>query len=255
MEGVSHGSREASGNGKPLAREVYNALLSKLISPDIKPGSKITIDTLARELAVSPTPVREALGRLEMNGLVVRSHNAGYRVAPKMTRSQFENLVEIRLALEPVVSRKAAQCMGRKEIAELQDLADQMSNSEMSDGQTYVKFAQDDHDFHDAIAVGSGNELIRDALERLYIHVRLFRLSHADNTRIEALNEHQAILDAIRRGDPEEASYEMRRHIIRSAERYRLAFDDSSERQDTLELLSENKIVSDAGVTVSKSTT
>src|SRR3712207_7702399 len=59
------------------------------------------------ELGVSQTPIREALHRLAADGVVVRIHMAGYRVAPKITREQFEDLVEVRLLLEPVAARRA----------------------------------------------------------------------------------------------------------------------------------------------------
>jgi DNA-binding GntR family transcriptional regulator len=209
-----------------MSQDVYNALLSRFISSDVEPGSKITIDALARELDVSHTPIREALGRLEMNGLVVRQLNAGYRIASKMTREQFENLVEIRLALEPLAARRAAERADPDELDALNSLANRMMEIDEVDGQAaYAMFAQEDSEFHDRIAAASKNELVRDALARLGVHVRLFRLIHRARILTDALAEHQAILDAVKSADTDAASYHMRRHILRSADRFRESFD------------------------------
>ena len=81
-------ARPASGSsGRPrLADDVYDFLLSQLMTLRIEPGERVTIDALARELGVSQTPIRDALNRLAADGLVVRVHLAGYRVAPQITR-------------------------------------------------------------------------------------------------------------------------------------------------------------------------
>ena len=65
-----------------LADEVYDTLLGQLMSLRIEPGSRVTIDVLARELGVSQTPIRDALNRMEAEGLVVRVPHAGYRIPP-----------------------------------------------------------------------------------------------------------------------------------------------------------------------------
>jgi len=63
---------------KGLADDVYGAIFNKLMSLEIAPGARITVDGLVRELEVSHTPIREALGRLEGEGLVVKTHLVGY---------------------------------------------------------------------------------------------------------------------------------------------------------------------------------
>src|SRR3954454_24951649 len=97
--GTEVGAHEdhADGRQRPrLADEVYDFLLSQLMTLRIEPGARVTIDALTRELGVSQTPIRDALNRLAADGLVVRVHLAGYRVAPQISRQQFEDLVEIR---------------------------------------------------------------------------------------------------------------------------------------------------------------
>src|SRR3954469_8979398 len=94
---------------KGLADDVYGAIFNKLMALEIAPGSRITVDGLVRELEVSHTPIREALGRLEGEGLVVKTHLVGYNAAPQVTRRRFEELYELRLLLEPYAARLAAQ--------------------------------------------------------------------------------------------------------------------------------------------------
>jgi len=79
-----------------LADHVYEALLEWLMDGRLEPGAAVSIDGMARELDVSPTPVREALARLEHTGMVRRVALKGYRVAPVFTREDFAELMEAR---------------------------------------------------------------------------------------------------------------------------------------------------------------
>ncbi|WP_245518444.1 GntR family transcriptional regulator, partial [Mesorhizobium sp. M1C.F.Ca.ET.189.01.1.1] len=91
-----------------LAEDVYEAIFAQLMSLKIAPGSRITVDNLVKEFDVSHTPIREALGRLEGEGLVLKTHLIGYRAAPQITRRRFDELYEMRLLLEPHGAAKAA---------------------------------------------------------------------------------------------------------------------------------------------------
>ena len=79
---------------RALVSDVYNAILDRITGLEIEPGARITVDTLARELGVSQTPVREALSRLEAEGLVLKTHLIGHRALPQLTRAQVEQLFE-----------------------------------------------------------------------------------------------------------------------------------------------------------------
>ncbi len=83
-----------------LAEEAYEAIFAQLMALRIAPGSRITVDNLAREFSVSQTPIREALGRLEGEGLVIKTHLIGYSAAPQITRRRFDELYDLRLLLE-----------------------------------------------------------------------------------------------------------------------------------------------------------
>jgi DNA-binding GntR family transcriptional regulator len=92
-----------------LADDVYEAVRALLMDHAVAPGERVNIDALARRLEVSPTPVREALARLEADGLVRKRPLAGYTAAPLLTRAEFEELVEMRLILETAAAQRAAE--------------------------------------------------------------------------------------------------------------------------------------------------
>ncbi|WP_454083714.1 GntR family transcriptional regulator [Georgenia sp. Marseille-Q6866] len=229
--GRDRGFSGAQLNGRPrgrLADEVYDTLLRQLMSSRIVPDSRVTIDALARELGVSQTPIRDALNRMEADGLVVRVPHAGYRIPPQITRERFDDMLEIRLLLEPAAARRAAERATASQVAELRGLLEEMSQLEEGDGpQAYGAFGLRDAAFHDLVAKSGGNRLVREALARLHTHVHLFRLLYDTQVTNLAMSEHDEILAAIAARDPDQAAYAMRRHILLSGDRFRHLFDDA----------------------------
>lgn len=209
----------------PLADAAYDTLLSELMSLRMPPGTRVTIDALTRRLGVSQTPIRDALSRLEAEGLVVRTHLAGYRVAPQLTKDRFEQLVEFRLLVEPAAARRAAENISASELTALRDLAETMSVSPAGDRHlAYGVFARRDAAFHGLVAAGSRNQIIQDSLARLHAHVHLFRLLYDAHVTDEAIIEHNEVVAGIASRDPDAAAFAMRRHILRSAERFAAIF-------------------------------
>ena len=219
----------ADAPGRPHARladEVYDTLLAQLMSLHIRPGSRVTIDALARELGVSQTPIRDALNRMEAEGLVVRVHLAGYRIPPQITRAQFEDMLEIRLLLEPACARKAAENASPQQLSSLRALLEEMARpADEHDLLAYGAFGRRDAAFHDLVARSGGNLLAREALARLHTHVHLFRLHGDAQVTSRAVDEHLEVLEAVAARDPDAAAYGMRRHVLASGERFRAIFD------------------------------
>jgi DNA-binding GntR family transcriptional regulator len=214
--------RRSSG----LVEEVYEAIFSQLMALRIAPGSRITVDNLVRELNVSHTPIREALGRLEGEGLVVKTHLVGYSAAPQISRRRFDELYELRLLLEPDAARRAANRMDPDGLSTLRDAAGSMVRLEGADERArYSTFARQDAIFHDAILAIAGNELIRETLAHQHTHFHIFRLLFHARVTEEALDEHDAILSAFADRNGEAAEQAMRRHIERSRDRLLPAFD------------------------------
>src|ERR1700760_2162226 len=102
-----------------LGDDVYTSLRSAVLEHTLAPGDRMNIDALARELEVSPTPVREALARLESEGLVRKRPLAGYTVSPLLTRAEFADMFDMRLLLECAAARWAAARATAEQRAEL----------------------------------------------------------------------------------------------------------------------------------------
>lgn len=204
-----------------LADDVYDAIYWRLMLLEIPPEGRIPVDALARDLGVSQTPIREALSRLEMQKLVVKTHLIGYHAAPQMDRKQCEDLYAIRLLLEPFCARHAASAMDAEAIRSLDALNIAMRQLETGRQRSdYGKFAQLDAEFHDRIAVHGGNNLVKDTLRGLHAHVHLFRLFYHARATSEANKEHDAIVKAIGNRDPLGAEHAMAEHISRSRDRF-----------------------------------
>ncbi|PYI69051.1 GntR family transcriptional regulator [Arthrobacter livingstonensis] len=210
----SRGARPVSR--QVLADHVYEEILESLMDGRLEPGSPVSIDGTARDLDVSPTPVREALARLEHTGLVVRVALKGYRVAPVFSRDDFANLMDARLVIEPVTTQLACRRMSpevlsglRQAIADLKEAPRGPSFAEFRD------YLDADERFHRLIAENSGNPFMLAAYEALGGQVQRFRLfggvgiTDADH----AIAEHQAVFRAIELGDPEAAAAAMTEHV------------------------------------------
>lgn len=223
---------DAPQGGTPIHRanslsdDVYEAIFAQLMSLKIPPGARITVDTLVKEFNVSQTPIREALGRLEGEGLVVKTHLVGYRAAPQITRQRFAELYELRLLLEPDAAAKAAVSITDERLAILREAAGVMSRRDGKDERLhYSTFARHDAEFHDKIMDFAGNQLIRETIGFQHTHFHIFRLMFHWRVTEEALDEHQALLDAFAAGDADAASRAMRVHIEHSRDRLLPAFD------------------------------
>jgi len=228
---ISNGPSDGGGGGQiqrssSLAGDVYEAIFSQLMSLKIAPGSRITVDSLVKEFGVSHTPIREALGRLEGEGLVLKAHLIGYSAAPQISRQRFDELYELRLLLEPNAAGKAAASMDEAKLSILREAAGVMGRRDSTDERIrYSTFARQDAVFHDKIMAFAGNELIRQTLTFQHTHFHIFRLMFHARVTEEALDEHEAIIDAFAKADATAARKAMRDHIEHSRDRLRPAFD------------------------------
>lgn len=206
---------------------VYESIYERLISLAISPGARIPIDAIARELNVSQTPVREALSRLEREGLVHKAHLIGYSAAPQLDRKRFDDLYDFRLLIEPEGARLATLNMTPRALSHLEEIAADMANGDapVDRNSRYSRFARTDAHFHDEILRIAGNEVMRSTLYNLHIHLHLFRLMYHSRVTEDALDEHEKLLATFRAGDADAAQRAMREHIIHSRDRLIPAFE------------------------------
>ena len=211
-------------DSRPLQRRVladhaYERLRELILDRRIAPDSWMAIDVLARDLGVSPTPIREALARLESDGLVSKMENGRYRTEPLLTPTSFEHLYEVRLQLEPLAASRAAKHISDDQLAHLRDV--ELAMHAAPTGSVYAQFAQftdGNAAFHDLIAKAAGNQFLYSAIQRLHSHHRLAHLylNHGIIDAAPALQEHAAIVDAIAARNSRAARDVMRAHIERS---------------------------------------
>jgi DNA-binding GntR family transcriptional regulator len=218
----------------PLSDGVYESVKELIMDHAVAPGDRVNIDALARQLGVSPTPVREALARLESDGLVRKRPLAGYTTTPLLTRAEFDELFEMRLLLETAAAERAAKgAVGPEELDRLRaeaDLPDQTAGAIGYAG--FGAFTAQDARFHDLVAERAGNRLLRDAVVRLHSHLHLHRLDFPTAHYGVSAVEHHRIVDAIGAGDPAAARTAMRQHLTRARERH-LAFFKRTEMRSS----------------------
>ncbi|WP_326609941.1 GntR family transcriptional regulator [Streptomyces scopuliridis] len=217
---------------RALRDGVYDAILERLLDGSTPQGSSLGIDSLARELEVSPTPVREALVQLEHTGLISRVALKGYRVAPPLSPEQLVELFDMRTILEAAaVERAVSQAddlVPELRAAHAQHVlcAHRVRKLRGADGRPTdfsdlrESFAAD-WEFHLTIIRASGNRFLLKTAESLSAQVhRLRQAADHGTTDIEqAVDEHAAILAAFESGDPERPLVAMREHLAAVARR------------------------------------
>lgn len=198
-----------------LTDSVYEAVKAMVMDHVIQPGARVGIEAISRSLGVSATPVREALARLESDGLVVKRSLSGYRATVLLTRQGVEQLFEMRLFLEPPAAALAAECAGDGDLDRMETLVEEMQGlpDKGHNYAVYGRFAVLDQRFHDALAAASGRTMLAAAVERLHAHLHLFRLSSVTGGSPATVVEHGRILRAVLRRSPERASEAMREHL------------------------------------------
>ena len=213
-----------------LRDDVRDIILEMLLSGRFEPGASLGIDAVARELEVSPTPVREALVELEHTGLVTRTAWKGYTVASPLTRSQMAELMDARHVLElATVERAAARAAEvypelveahalHREVVERHDLT--RDGPKVTQAQI-LEYFRADWSFHEAIIRGSNNRVLEQMASGLGSNVHRMRQSIGRGIldAKEALAEHAVILEAFRVGDVAAAVDAMREHLDRVTER------------------------------------
>lgn len=199
-----------------LADGVYEAVKTMVMDHEIAPGARISIDGIAREIGVSPTPVREALARLESDGLARKEPLRGYRATELLTRDELDDLFDFRLLIEPWAARRAAELITAAGADALRAEVETAVVPSAADYRSYQSLASHDHRFHTLLATLSGSEQVRAAFERTHCHLHVFRLYFATDIGTGAVAEHQAVATAVARGDGDAAAKLMTTHLENS---------------------------------------
>ena len=199
--------------GQTNADRAYKLIKDKIVRVDMPPGSIIREIDLMDELNLGRTPIREALKRLQADSLVVVKARRGIFVAD-IAITDLSQIYEVRVELEGLCARLAANRMTPAQLADMRDLAQQYARMDQTDLDQLFTL---DRCFHGLLAAASRNKFLLDELEHFYnLSLRIWYLSinyiQSENIDIPA---HLDILAAIEAKEPNMAEQRMREHIRR----------------------------------------
>jgi len=205
------------------AERAYEALKQRVVGGTYAPGAQLKEEHLARELAISRTPVRAALKRLVDDGLATADPNRGVRVA-EWTEYDIEETFDLRGLLESHAAELAARRAGPALADLLDDLNDRMDRAIRKGGSELPERLQEiNARFHRAILDASGSPRLRSILSAL-IDMPIVLRSHFISTlqdKVQSLNHHRDLAAAVRAGDGELARQVMQLHLRVASHRFK----------------------------------
>jgi DNA-binding GntR family transcriptional regulator len=208
-------TREPSGS---LAERAYQELKRSIIAGDLAPGAEILEGALAARFGFSKTPVREALKRLELEGLTRVLPRSGYVVTP-VSLGDVQALFELRLMLEPPAAELAAERIGPALLEELDGLA--RVSFAGADRTNYARLLEVNTRFHLGVVEGAGNRRLTEILSRVLAEAE--RVLHLAVDLRDAsdliIRDHVEIVQALRARDAARARQVSERHLTTSRQR------------------------------------
>jgi len=203
-----------------LAAQVADAIVDAIGAGTVAPGQRLVETDLARRLAVSRVPVREALKMLEAQGILVAAPHRGARVV-EFDEMKIDRICQVRVALERLALPDAIATFARhpQRLAVLEELIDRMRREAAH--QDWVETSKADLEFHRQICLASDNEIVVTLWEALARHVMIvfgFEIrDERDGPRLA--QQHGKILRLLRQGDLARLDREIERHILRLRDR------------------------------------
>ncbi len=200
------------------ALRIYSEMRNEIISCELVPGAPVSEAELCSRFNGSRTPVREACRRLQEEGLLQIVPFRGCFIAP-LTLDEYRSLNEMQLVLDPAAAAMAAERATDEQIANIERWANYIYHA--GEKKSYETFLEWNSNFHIEIAQATGNDVMVEMTTNLQTRlIRYFYLviSMASYGK-ELVNEHQAMVRAIRARKPEQARDRATEHVIRTMER------------------------------------
>ena len=196
----------------PLRDVVFNTLRQAILKGELKPGERLMEIQLAKRLGVSRTPIREAIRKLELEGLVVMIPRKGAEVA-KITEKDLRDVLEVRCTLEELAVSLAANNIKKEDVAVLE-----AKNNEFIEAiskENVVEMAEADVNFHDAIYALTDNARLIQILNNLREQMYRYRFEYIKDSdkRKTLVEEHRIIIEALANKDTEAVKKAVRQHI------------------------------------------
>ena len=196
----------------PLRDVVFNTLRQAILTGDLKPGERLMEIHLANRLGVSRTPIREAIRKLELEGLVTMIPRRGAEVA-QITEKSMNDVLEVRRALDTLCVELACERISEEEIKNLKAACDQFERAVR--GKDAKKIAQADVELHDIILKATGNQrliqLVNNLSEQMYRYRYEYIKDSSQHGRL--IEEHRVIYESIVKRDKATATRAAKVHI------------------------------------------
>lgn len=196
----------------PLRDVVFNTLRQAILRGELKPGERLMEIQLANKLGVSRTPIREAIRKLELEGLVTVVPRRGAEVA-EITEKSLRDVLEVRRALEELAVKLACDRMTAEQMQQLKAAAKEFEKILEIDDVT--KIAEVDVKFHDVIFMSTDNQRLIQLLNNFREQMYRYRVEHLKKKQFHPilLAEHEEIIYRIENKQKEEAADVVCRHI------------------------------------------
>jgi DNA-binding GntR family transcriptional regulator len=204
-------------------QRVHETLRERIISGAYGPGFRLVIDALAAELGVSAVPVREAIRRLQAEGLVIYRPNVGAQVAPA-DPGLFEEELSVLAVLEGYATALAAPLLDGADLARLRETTDLMESAMQR--MDLLAFGRHNHDFHAVFADRCPNPALVDMLrevERRLDAIRRTVFTQIPYRGAESIAEHRELIELVERGArADRLERAARAHKLRTVESFRV---------------------------------
>lgn len=200
----------------PLRDVVFHTLRQAILRGNLKPGERLMEIQLAQKLGVSRTPIREAIRKLELEGLVLTIPRRGAEVA-EITEKNMQDVLEVRKSLEALAIQLACERMTATDIEELKKKNIEFQASLSTKDVT--KIAEADVQFHDVIFAATDNQRLIQLLNNLREQMYRFRVEHLKNEDWypQLIEEHGKIIKYLETRQKEKAMEIINRHIDNQA--------------------------------------
>ncbi|MFD2174898.1 GntR family transcriptional regulator [Rhodobacter lacus] len=197
-----------------MQKDAYTLILEAIDAGLYRPGDRLVESELAERFGVSRTPVREAMQRLETQAMLARDGRS--LIVASLDHNQLAELYVVRAELEALAARLAAKHAAPEEIRVLQEMID-IDRTQQDDP---LVLSRANKRFHRQLHLASHNRYLVQQLDLVHRSMALLATTSlaAEGRGARALDEHQAIVDAIRAGDEEGAALALRSHISQAFE-------------------------------------
>lgn len=196
----------------PLRDVVFNTLRQAILRGELAPGERLMELQLAERLGVSRTPIREAIRKLELEGLVIMIPRKGAEVA-KISEKSLREVLEVRRALEELAVELACERMTEDDIKELKEAC--VAFEKVSNSNDLIAIAQKDEEFHDVIYKATDNSKLILLINNLREQMYRYRLEYIKdiNKRQELVKEHENIVYVLSNKNVEASKIAVKNHI------------------------------------------